>query len=88
MPLRPHAFHLNLPSHHIDEDGVPYITKFAQDKARSILRLAHSIQLKESLFFSDGSIMEDQVDEGDADDYDDDGDHALPSDSTLVSLLV
>lgn len=85
MPLRPHAFHLNLPNHHIDEDGVPFITKFAQDKARTILRLAHSIQLKEALFFSDDSTMEDQVDDDEADEYNDE-DHALPSDSTLVSF--
>jgi hypothetical protein len=54
MPMQPHAFHLNLPIHHIDDkDGLPHITKFAQDKARMIIRLAHSIQLKERLYIND-----------------------------------
>jgi hypothetical protein len=79
MPLRPHAFHVNLPSHHIDDqDGVPYITKFAQDKARMIIRLAHSIQLKESLYINESNVDSE-------DDDDDDDDHAIPEEYTLVS---
>lgn len=83
MPLRPHAFHLNLPSHHISkDDGVPYITKFAQNKARMILKLAHSIQLTENLYINDS--MEDVED----DDEDDDDDHAFPDEYTMVSSIV
>ena len=49
----PHAFHRHLPPHHIDTDGVPYISKFAQDKARKIVALAESLELHESLFVRD-----------------------------------
>ena len=48
----PHAFHLNLPPNHFDEDGVPYITKFAHKKARMIVDLALSINLTEAMFAS------------------------------------
>jgi hypothetical protein len=46
----PHAFHLNLPPNHIDEDGIPFITKFANKKARMIVDLAMSINLTEDMF--------------------------------------
>jgi hypothetical protein len=46
----PHAFHLNLPPNHIDEDGIPFITKFAHKKARMIVDLAMSINLTEDMF--------------------------------------
>lgn len=83
----PHAFHRNLPPHHIDDtDGVPYISKFAEDKARKIVALAESLELNESLF-----VREDDDDGDDAmdidDEDDDDDDHALPKDYTLVRLL-
>ena len=87
MPMQPHAFHLNLPGHHLDDkDGVPYITKFAQDKARIILRLAHSIHLTESLYINENTAADDedvdmdnvQVDEGEA--------HAITEEHTLVSV--
>jgi hypothetical protein len=84
MPLKPHAFHLNLPAHHISEDdGVPYITKFAQDKARTILKLAHSIQLKESLYINN-EAGNDAIEE---EDEEDDG-HAFTDEYTLVSFVV
>ena len=46
----PHAFHLNLPPNHMDEDGVPFITKFAHKKARMIVDLALSINLTDDMF--------------------------------------
>jgi hypothetical protein len=54
----PHAFHLNLPPNHFDEDGVPYITKFAHKKSRMIVDLALSINLTEEMFVQDGDAME------------------------------
>lgn len=85
MPLKPHAFHLNLPSHHISEDdGVPYITKFAQDKARTILKLAHSIQLKESLYINNEAAGDVAMEEADEED---DDDHAFTDEYTLVSFV-
>ena len=82
--LRPHAFHLNLPRHHFysceDEEVLPYITKFAEEKARNILRLALSIELKESLYIGNSDS---EVDDDDEDDFDD---AALPSKYNLVSL--
>jgi hypothetical protein len=72
----PHAFHRNLPPHHMDDDGVPYITKFAENKARKIVELANSLELNESLFCRDEEIEEE-------DDVEED-DHALPKDYTLV----
>jgi hypothetical protein len=75
----PHAFHRNLPPHHMDDDGVPYITKFAENKARKIVELANSLELNESLFCRDEEIEEEDADEDDEDD-----DHALPKDYTLV----
>lgn len=89
--LNPHAFHLNLPKHHIDDDNVPYITKFAEKKSRDILRLAHSIQLNEALFCrqdasTDGDVdddMDDAVDDDEEEEPSSD-DHSLPKDYTMV----
>ena len=64
--LWPHAFHLNLPSHHIDEDGIPYVSKFAQEKARNIMTLVHSIQLNESLYVhASNDVNEEEEEEED-----------------------
>lgn len=83
----PHAFHRHLPPHHIDTDGVPYISKFAQDKARKIVALAESLELHESLFVRDDDD-DDAMDVNDDEDVDDDDDdHALPKDYTLVRIL-
>jgi hypothetical protein len=60
----------------MDDDGVPYITKFAGNKARKIVELANSLELNESLFCRDEEIEEEDVDEED--------DHAQPKDYTLV----
>lgn len=54
----PHAFHLNLPPNHFDEDGVPHITKFAHKKARMVVDLAMSISLSEEMFVQDVNSME------------------------------
>ena len=48
--VQPHAFHLNLPPHFRDKDGVPLVTKFAEKKARQAFDLAMSIELKASFF--------------------------------------
>jgi hypothetical protein len=94
MPVRPHAFHLNLPSHHMDgKDGVPFITKFAQDKARMIVRLAHSIQLTEALYINEDEGDEEDdidmlVDQDNGERRQNDGDynvHAIIDEHTLVS---
>jgi hypothetical protein len=84
--LNPHAFHRNLPHHHIGSDGVPFITKFAEKKGRQIVELVFSIQLKECLFVHDADDLEaadDQMEEDDADGEDEDG-HALPHNYNLV----
>lgn len=73
----PHAFHLNLPPNHFDEDGVPYITKFAHKKARMIVDLAMSIKLTEEMFEQDGDAME--IDNGELIEED--------SKETLASLI-
>lgn len=83
----PHAFHRNLPPHHMDDDGIPFISKFAEDKARKIVALAESLELKESLFVREDNAMDVDIDDDDDDDEDDeDDDHALPKDYTLVRL--
>ena len=46
----PHAFHMNLPPHHLDDDGIPLITKYAYKKSRHILALVHSLHLTEAMF--------------------------------------
>lgn len=79
----PHAFHRNLPPHHMDDDGVPFISKFAEDKARKIVALAESLELNETLFVRNDNAMD--VDMNDIDDEEDDY-HALPKDYTLVRL--
>jgi len=49
----PHAFHLNLPPNHLDEDGIPYITKYAHKKSRYILKLVESMVLTEAMFVNE-----------------------------------
>ena len=49
----PHAFHLNLPPNHLDEDGIPYITKYAHNKSRYILKLVESMVLTEHMFVNE-----------------------------------
>jgi len=47
-----HAYHHNLPRHYIDSDGIPLVTKYADQKARAVIKLVHSIQLTEDSFIS------------------------------------
>jgi len=79
----PHAFHLNLPPNHIDQDGVPYITKFAHKKSRMIVELALSIKLTEDMFATE---EEDEME------IDNNGEMAMDetndSKETLVSAAV
>ena len=49
VDLTPHAFHWNLPAHHMS-GNTPFMTQFAHAKARVIVQLCHSIQLSPSLF--------------------------------------
>jgi hypothetical protein len=49
----PHAFHQNLPPHHLDADGIPLITKLAYKKSRYIIRLVESMHLSEELLAND-----------------------------------
>lgn len=81
----PHAFHGHLPPHHIGDDGIPYITKFAHHKARKIVELARSLKLHVDMFVREDDI-EDETTDDDDDEEDDNDDHAFPTDhSTLVS---
>lgn len=86
--LRPHAFHLNLPRQHFDcskskDERLPYITKFSQEKARNILKLAYSIELKEHLYIDNSNL---NVEEPEFEDGEGDDDLALSRSYTLVSL--
>ena len=66
----PHAFHLNLPAHHLDEDGIPLITKYASKKSRHILALARSMELTEAMFVNDHDVELDDDEGSQADDTD------------------
>lgn len=97
-----HAYHQNLPSHYIDDDGVSKVTKYAHRKARAIVRLVHSIQLTEDLYnetaiaslgaSSEGDeddAMDVDDDDIDDDDIDDDNEEELDEfhHDTLVSSI-
>ena len=68
-----HAYHQNLPSHYIDDDGVSKITKYAHRKARTLIRLMRSIQLTEDLYNEDASTADGDtiVADSDGDNFDD-----------------
>ena len=51
----PHAFHLNLPPNHHDDEGIPYITKYAYKKSRYIIKLVESMVLDEEMFVNEES---------------------------------
>lgn len=53
----PHAFHRNLPPHHFDQDGIPYITKYAYKKSRYVLRLVESLQITEEMLLDNTDTM-------------------------------
>jgi hypothetical protein len=51
LSCRPHAYHLNLPVHHVDPTtGVPYITTFCQHKVQQWIRLVLSIRLDPKMY--------------------------------------
>ena len=50
--LHSHAFALNLPSHCRGADGVPHVTRYAEKKARDILKLVRSLVLTEEALLS------------------------------------
>ena len=59
----PHAFHLNLPAHHLDTDGIPLITKYAFKKSRHVMEVVKQLNLTEAMFANDDGADEDD-DEG------------------------
>jgi hypothetical protein len=71
----PHAFHRNLPPHHHDDqDGIPFITKYAYKKSRYVLRLVESLQITESMLVDDNEDhQDDEVDEDVPMEEEDDG---------------
>lgn len=75
----PHAFHRNLPPNHIDpKDGVPYITKYAHQKSRLVLKIVEAMELTEEMFVNDNddmTVLEDLAvaDETEVDDDDEGG---------------
>lgn len=82
----PHAFHRHLPPHHMDDDGIPYVTKFAQHKARQIVRLALSINLDESLFVKNEEEESGTREEKEEEEEEED-DHAVIQEYTLNSVV-
>lgn len=81
----PHGFHQNLPPHHLDEDGIPFITKLAYKKSRYIIRLVESMQLTEDLLANDAVVDEAEIEEGAPDD-DDDADSQVADSQEPASL--
>jgi hypothetical protein len=81
----PHAFHQNLPPHHLDADGIPLITKLAYKKSRYIIRLVESMQLSEELLANDVE-MEEENSQYDGDDDDDDIDSQAADSQKPASL--
>mmetsp|Transcript_4858 Transcript_4858/g.11567 ORF Transcript_4858/g.11567 Transcript_4858/m.11567 type:complete len:2224 (+) Transcript_4858:205-6876(+) len=80
----PHAFHQNLPSHHIDKDGIPFITKLAYKKSRYIIRLVESMHLKEEMLAND--VVTDDDGQDVIDDEEEDFD-SQAADTTEVASL-
>ena len=58
-----HAFHHNLPEHCVGPDGIPYVTRYAEMKSRSVLKLARSMVLTERAFLDAGSYDDLEVDD-------------------------
>ena len=89
-----HAYHHNLPPQYTDENGISRVTKFADRKARSVVRLLHSIQLREDLYTdidgdneettSDSNQETNAMDVDGDDDGDDDGDGEDSDNDSMV----
>lgn len=65
--LEGHAYHYNLPEHYMDRrSGVPLVTLYANEKAKTFVKLAHSIQLSPKLYFDeyveDAEMMDHETD--------------------------
>lgn len=84
LPLPPpHAFHLNLPPHFFDAEGVPYVTRFGALKAQQAIDLALSMQLTEDVFIdhtnsTTSGSAKDTINNNNC--GDDDNDDAVPDD--------
>ena len=44
-----HAYHYNLPPQYMDGNGVPFVIKYANNKAKEVVETAFSIQLSADL---------------------------------------
>jgi hypothetical protein len=89
--LNGHAYHQNLPPHYIDDDGIPRVTKYADRKARAVVRLVHSIRLRVDLYSDvEQSQAEEVMDtiDGDVGGDDDDDDEFDESNGTGNDSMV
>lgn len=79
-----HAYHQNLPPQYFDKDGVSRVTAFAARKSQAIIRIVHSIQLREELY---NDVSVDQISSGvDLNMMDDDSDDSEASNDSLVRI--
>jgi proteasome activator subunit 4 len=79
-----HAYQSNLPPHHFDDQGIPFVTTYAAMKARKFVESVLSIELKERLFEGTTVIEED---DDVVDDDEDENPHALDSKETLQAVI-
>lgn len=87
MKQATHAYHQNLPPQYFDEEGVSLVTKFAHQKARAIVRLVHSIQLKEEMYNSDYKKVggeEEEGGEGEEENNENNNDHHRMNDDNEI----
>ncbi len=89
----PHAFHRNLPPHHIDEeDGIPYITKYAYKKSRYVLRLVESLHITESMLMDNGEHEEEKdspmSEDDDVEEPEEEGSQTGPLPTETLSVLM
>ena len=84
-----HAYHQNLPSHYIDDDGISKVTKYADRKARAVIRLVNSIHLTEEMFnvTSEGNNHEHEDTGDEFDDVENEIEQDALHNDTLVSFF-
>jgi hypothetical protein len=86
-----HPFHTHLPEHYMDKDGVPFVTKWAQHKARHIVALVQSLDLTQDMLDPDAyasptghgddeGILDDNEEEDGDDNDDEEGDDVIMDD--------
>lgn len=87
-----HAFHSNLPPHHFDDNGVPFVTTYAHQKVRKLVESVLSIKLSEHLF--EGTSQDDMdvrngvdEDDEDVDDEEDENPHDIKDTETLHAIV-